>query len=85
MSKKIEAFVRIECDSSKETKHGNKIKCNRWLGDIDTITKGTTARFWCRDCKTIHIVSVLGRGIIKREHAPEHANLEYDISMAVVS
>ena len=80
--KKIEAFHRISC-GTKITK--GKGVCPRWLGDIDTTTPGAKARYYCRDCKTTHIVEVVSRGVIVRTKAPTHANLEYDPTVMVLS
>ena len=78
---KCESFVRIECGG--KTKEG--LLCKRWLGDMETSHAGSVARFRCRDCKTLHVVSVVSRGVIRRAKAPIHAAIEYDPSSAVVS
>lgn len=79
---KSEAFYRVVC--------GNKITrgkghCDRWLGELEISKEGSIAGYFCRDCKTLHRVEVVSKGIVKRTIAPKQANLEYDPTVVVLS
>ena len=75
------SFARITCNN-KTVKGMN---CKRWLGDVETSVAGAVSRFFCRDCKVLHVVTVVTSGVIKRAKASNHAAIEYDPSMTEVS
>ena len=74
------SFARITCGN--KTNRG--MSCKRWLGDIETTKEGAIARYFCRDCKVLHIITVVAKGVIKRAKASNHAAIEYDPSMTEV-